>query len=123
MNNIAVILKEQADKDAVKNLVESMGGHWRTSPTKPDFDEGVFQRGQAVVLLSYGSVNDYTSEYEPDELEFLKRFLGVEPNIKIDFAMRRNSASSELAREIAEKIIQLWGGFLHDCDKKIGDGE
>ncbi len=120
MRNIAVILKEQADKDAVKNLVQSFGGHWRISPSKPDFDEGIVEKGEALVLLNYSHVMEYASDYEPEEIEFLRRYLGVDPGVSIAFAIRRNSASDALAREIAERIIQEWGGYLDTCEANLG---
>ena len=83
-----------------------------TMPTNPDYEQGVIERGPAAVLMDYSRDAQTSVPYEPEEIESLRRRLGVEPRVAIGLAVRRNSESEELATEIAGKMIKMWGGYF-----------
>ena len=108
MRNIFLISPKRLSREDIRRFIIDRGGDWQSDPT---LDQGVIERGSAAVYIS-GDTELHSYLFEPDEIYELTRKIGSEPLSLVDIHISRGKASDTLADEIADQMLELWGGYI-----------
>ncbi len=113
MRSVGVITKLQPTRDDLRALVESIpDGCWVST-----YSRGVVDRDDGRVYIDI--YEDFGTSYwqylDEAEKALLLDHLGQKPGVSIDIHLSMSGANSkQLAREVAELVIEKWGGVVHD---------
>lgn len=91
----------------LRRFAEKNGGYWNDAVG----DEAVIERGNARVFMGTAMAND-RSNVTAEDVDRATSKRGSTPVSMVSLTIGHAEGSSELAEDIARRVINAWGGLL-----------